>query len=430
MSFEWNESVTFRDKSGQWLDPVQLSPETILRASAAPDVIEGVIALLERLQPDDFITYTCQYYREGLRRFGEAWGYTDILTVLYTAARYLKPKSYLEIGVFRGRSMAMVAGVAPNCNLVGFDLWIDNYAGMTNPGPAFVKDQIKRVGHRGEITLVAGDSRETVPAFLQNHPDLYFDLVTVDGAHSAEGARIDLENVIPRIKVGGVLVFDDIRHPKHPWLERVWDVVVGTNPNFLTAKYTALGYGVAVAVRHADEHRHDEIVGDELHRLRTLSFTVDVLRVELDAIRAERDQLMSRCTVLSGERDRLTEYIKTIEIRQRQLMEQQAAWQRERDRLQEQLTSIMTEHRNLRQQLVTERQTYQQLKHAYLRLCRGINSLATTARALRDSNVYRLMRRLKRWSWVEIFLAQLEALARTSTPVPDPEDRGAADETE
>lgn len=388
MSVEWNESVTIRNKSRQWLDPVQLSPETILRASAAPAVIEGVIKLLERLQQDDFITYTCRYYREGLRRFGEAWGYTDILTVLYTAARYLKPKSYLEVGVFRGRSMAVVAGVMPDCNLFGFDLWIENYAGMTNPGPAFVKEQLKRVGHRGETTLISGDSRETVPEFLQKHPDLFFDLVTVDGAHSAEGARIDLENVLPRIKVGGVLVFDDIRHPKHPWLERVWDVVVGTNPNFRTAKYTALGYGVAVAVRHADERRHDEIVGDELHRLRTLSFTVDVLRVELDAIRAERD------------------------------------------RLEGQLTSIMTEHRNLRQQLVAERQAYQQLKHVYFRICRSINSLATTARALRDSSVYRLMRRLKRWSWVEIFLTQLEALAQMSTPVSDSEDRGAADETE
>ena len=33
-------------------------------------------------------------------------------------------RDYLEIGVRRGRSMAMVASQAPDCSMLGFDLWV------------------------------------------------------------------------------------------------------------------------------------------------------------------------------------------------------------------------------------------------------------------------------------------------------------------
>jgi len=49
-----------------------------------------------------------------------------------------------------------------------------------------------------------------------------FDLITVDGDHSEEGAFDDLLNVIPHLNVGGILVFDDIAHPTHPYLLGVW----------------------------------------------------------------------------------------------------------------------------------------------------------------------------------------------------------------
>jgi hypothetical protein len=40
------------------------------------------------------------------------------------------------------------------------------------------------------------------PALPERNPSEYFDLVTVDGDHSLEGAKAGLEDVIPHLAVG------------------------------------------------------------------------------------------------------------------------------------------------------------------------------------------------------------------------------------
>ncbi|MDP3768083.1 MAG: class I SAM-dependent methyltransferase, partial [Dehalococcoidia bacterium] len=162
----------------------------------------------------------------------------------------IRPNSYLEIGVRRGRSAAVVAASCPQCAIYGFDLWIPGYHNEPNPGPDFVRSELRAVGHEGPVELVAGDSRETVPAFLQQQPDLYFDVITVDGDHSVMGAAADLANTLPRLKVGGVLVFDDVA--AEPPLQRVWERVVERDSRYASWTYTDSGAGVAVAIRISD----------------------------------------------------------------------------------------------------------------------------------------------------------------------------------
>ena len=70
-----------------------------------------------------------------------------------------------------------------------------------------------------------GSSEHTVPRFFAEHPDFVADLALVDGDHSEEGARKDLAAVFPRAKV---IVFDDIVHPQHKYLDRVFDEAVAT----------------------------------------------------------------------------------------------------------------------------------------------------------------------------------------------------------
>jgi len=145
--------------------------------------------------------------------------------------------------------LGIVAAAFPPVHLVGFDLWMSNYAGMENPGPDFVRSEIERLGHTGELTLISGDSKETVPRFLRENPDFFFDLITVDGDHSAKGAATDLQNVLPRLKIGGVIVLDDIVHPQHSYLAKVWTRYVGDVGSFDSCMYSALGYGIAFAIR-------------------------------------------------------------------------------------------------------------------------------------------------------------------------------------
>lgn len=236
---------------GDWYTPVLIGADVIGEAARSAEILRAVEEQLSLLAPDPYIRYLQAFYREGCGRFGDHWGYADITTVLMAAARLAKPQRYLEIGVRRGRSMAMVAAACPRCEIVGFDMWMPDYAGIENPGPDFVRDEIRRVGHSGDLVLIDGDSHETVSAYLHSHPEAFFDLITVDGDHSLAGAEQDLRDVMSRVALGGILVFDDTRHPAHPGLEEVWSRVVAEDGRFSTWHYADVGYGVAVAVRRA-----------------------------------------------------------------------------------------------------------------------------------------------------------------------------------
>lgn len=235
---------------GKWYDPLQLTCGTVLSRARRPQTLRSVVRILEQLKPDEYSTYLRAYLSEGIQKFGQDWEYLDITNTLLAAAELLQPTNYLEIGVRQGRSMAMVAAGHPAVHVFGFDLWQQDYAKMSNPGPDFVISQMKEIGHVGVLRLITGDSHITVPAFLKSQPNLKFDLITVDGDHSEKGARADLETVLPRLAIGGMLVFDDVAHPAHPNLLRVWRKVIASCPfPIQTTEFTGLGYGVAIGIR-------------------------------------------------------------------------------------------------------------------------------------------------------------------------------------
>jgi predicted O-methyltransferase YrrM len=233
----------------QWYPPVQIGADTIVARLFGEAYIRGAIELMRALTPDDYTSFLVNYFSEGLQRFGSGWRYADIVTVLLCLSEVLGPKRYLEIGVRRGRSVAAVAKTNPECALVMFDMWIADYAGMKNPGADFVRDELVRIGHRGPMTFITGDSHETVPSYLSGNPDETFDLITVDGDHSTEGAIHDLCAVLPRLNIGGAIVFDDVCHPLHPDLGQVWKDLVASDPRFSSFTYADCGYGVGFAIR-------------------------------------------------------------------------------------------------------------------------------------------------------------------------------------
>lgn len=160
-----------------------------------------------------------------------------------------QPNRYLEIGVRRGHSLCMVASCsrAPMA-IYGFDLWLENYAGEENPGAQLVRSEIEKFGYKGRLELISGDSRHTIPQFFKGkRTSFQLDMIFVDGDHSAEGARIDLLNVIDRVAPGGLLVFDDISHPDHLYLQGVWEKVMANREDFTVRSALHHEYGWAVA---------------------------------------------------------------------------------------------------------------------------------------------------------------------------------------
>jgi hypothetical protein len=240
---------TYSEPGNQWYYPATGGPSSFIPDVVGARTVRDAQTIVEGLSSDPYLDYIRNFYRAGLQTFGDNWVYADINTVLIGLARRLRPESYLEIGVRRGRSMAMLASHAPECRIVGFDLWISDYAGMENPGPQHVRNELVRLGHTGALELVTGNSRETIPQWFAEHPEDFFDIITVDGDHSSEGARIDLENVLPRLKIGGALVFDDISNQWHPELVDVWNDFLGRHENLAGYSFSEVGYGVAFAIR-------------------------------------------------------------------------------------------------------------------------------------------------------------------------------------
>lgn len=234
---------------GNHYGPVILNPTTLSKIAASPETWGELLSFHHLLASDEYVQYVDAFYRESIARFGANWDYHDITNILFAAGRTIKPQSYLEIGVRRGRSACVVARGCPTVDIIAFDMWQENYAGMENPGPEFVKAELAKHGHKGEVYFFNGDSHGTVPAFFKENPALTFDMITVDGDHTEEGALDDLRNVIPRLSVGGVLVFDDIAHPAHPYLLDVWLKAMEIFPFLAHYEYTEMGYGVAFAIR-------------------------------------------------------------------------------------------------------------------------------------------------------------------------------------
>jgi predicted O-methyltransferase YrrM len=129
----------------------------------------------------------------------------NIWLVLSFLAQTAKPKEYLEIGVRRGFSMAVVAQRCRTCNLTGIDLWVPGYGGADNPGPEFVEQQIALMGHKGNVNLITGDSKQVLPDLIGS-----FDLILVDGDHTTEGGYRDIILSYELLKPGGYIVVDDL----------------------------------------------------------------------------------------------------------------------------------------------------------------------------------------------------------------------------
>lgn len=140
------------------------------------------------------------------------------VALAFLAARW-KPRSYLEIGVRSGGSLVVVLANADLDSVTGVDLWAGEYAEMPNT-LAFARQQIegcmRATGKAPVLDLIQRSSHDALPELRARGAT--YDLITVDGDHSEEGAWADLVGVLPLLGDRGVIVFDDIIHVSHRFL--------------------------------------------------------------------------------------------------------------------------------------------------------------------------------------------------------------------
>lgn len=106
-------------------------------------------------------------------------------------------KSVLEIGVNGCHSALTMLTSNPELKYYGFDI---NWHSYTQPAVDYIKTCFKNVNY------IVGDSKLTIPEFKKN---IKFDVIHIDGGHSIEQARADIENCKRLAKKDTYIVFDD-----------------------------------------------------------------------------------------------------------------------------------------------------------------------------------------------------------------------------
>ena len=124
-----------------------------------------------------------------------------------------RPINYLEIGTFYGANILSVAksyGLHNDSKLYCIDPWEDynDYPEYKNQQESTYNKFIKNVevsGDKNKIVINRGYSNDVIPS-LQ---DSFFDIIYIDGNHEPEYVLEDAVLSFRKLKVGGIMIFDD-----------------------------------------------------------------------------------------------------------------------------------------------------------------------------------------------------------------------------
>lgn len=220
----------------------------VIELSRSPQIKLDVAEVIYRM-PKDYWHF--RYVKKLITGASRNDPWFDLHTFLHSYARTFKPNIYLEVGVRKGGSMSQVISQSPNTSVFGFDLWPPDYCiekGWEHipSSPEIVTREMKQFKPNADPAFMSGSSAVTLPRFFAQHPNFVADLATVDGDHSLEGGRFDLEQVFPHAKV---IAFDDITHPAHGYLDQVFDEVVQKKPVKWVVVKDKFDVGTALAFR-------------------------------------------------------------------------------------------------------------------------------------------------------------------------------------
>ena len=129
----------------------------------------------------------------------------------------------VEIGVYQGRSLLFLAEELERLGKGGDILGID-------PGETYTSSDVllnnlaRRVVIEGPTIKIRLERASDVAKEID---DFSRDLVFIDGDHSEEGVREDLEHWLPKMRPGGVLGGHDYGNPQYPGVARAVDALLG-----------------------------------------------------------------------------------------------------------------------------------------------------------------------------------------------------------
>lgn len=116
-------------------------------------------------------------------------------------------KRVCEIGFNAGHSFLAMILVNPEAQYILFDLGIHKYS---KPCFEYLKKKFPDV----DMKIIWGDSRDTIPTYHEQNPEISFDIIHIDGGHKQEVYTVDWKNSLNMSSSGSILIFDDTDNKK------------------------------------------------------------------------------------------------------------------------------------------------------------------------------------------------------------------------
>ena len=141
------------------------------------------------------------------------------VVILNILTKLVDIKTYLEIGVHNGASMAYTISNNSNMKCIGVDLFENTISRYSHDSLQYnrTSDNILNINKSNRISLVKGNSflEETIQKVDSILNEDQVDLLFIDGDHSYKGISNDFNNYKKFVKAGGLIVIDDF-NSKYP----------------------------------------------------------------------------------------------------------------------------------------------------------------------------------------------------------------------
>lgn len=166
--------------------------------------------------------------------------------LLKNCVEFFNPETVVELGTFRGYSTAWLI-LASQLRLSS-PTWNQQFT-KVHAFEVFDEGEYGRMWY-DEFELPKNDfTYHAVPGGIWNFPDQVpekIDLIFHDTEHSLNPTRQEVEFLAPRLSLGGLMIFDDMKHPDYAAMQNYLSGYFSNNPTF-TWSVLPLGHGLGIA---------------------------------------------------------------------------------------------------------------------------------------------------------------------------------------